>query len=163
MFATILSLFGGGSLGAILRFIPEILKIVNSKSDQAHEFKMTELQLKIDAGRASQALDLVHAQGEASALSGQIQAFADAVKGQGQLTGVRWIDGLNASVRPMFTYWLMALYTAYKVTVISDAWQNFTTLKDFGTQVWTPNDMVLFSSVATFWFVDRMYFHKDQK
>lgn len=156
MLTTILSLFGGGGLGAILRYIPEIMKMLNAKGDRDHEFKMTELQLKIDSARAGQALDLVHAQSDASQLSGQMEAYATAIKVQGQLTGVKWVDALNASVRPVIAYWWQGLFTAYKVTIITDAWMNFTTLKTFEQEMWTPQDAAMFSMILGFWYVDRV-------
>jgi hypothetical protein len=79
---------------------------------------MTQLQLDIDKARASQAIDLVHAQGEAAQAAGEMQAYVEAIKGQSTMTGVPFIDALNQSVRPVITYWWMSLFTTYKIATI---------------------------------------------
>jgi len=46
--------------GGVFRLLPELLKAFNARRDADHEYRMTELQLRIDQARANQALDLVH-------------------------------------------------------------------------------------------------------
>lgn len=154
----LLSLVGGG-LGGLLRFVPEIFKIVNQKNENAHEFKMTELQLKVDQARSAQQIDLVNTQSNASEIALQGQAYLEAIKGQSQLTGVRWVDGLNATVRPFLTYWWMSIFTAYKITIIYDAWITSSSVIELGSKIWTTNDCGILSMILGFWFVDRVFKH----
>lgn len=154
MLTTILSLLGGG-LGGLLRFVPEILKLFTEQRDRDHEYRMTQLQLDIDKARAAQAIDLVHAQGDVALASGEMQAFIEAIKGQGQMTGVGWIDGLNQSVRPVITYWWMLLFTVYKAATIVAASLQWTTLDDFIAKLWTAQDAGILAMILGFWFVDR--------
>lgn len=144
MFTTIISLLGGG-LGAILRFVPELMKIYTAKADQAHELRMTQLQLEIDQARATQQIDLVHAQQAAAEAAAQMQALADAVKSQGQMTGWKFIDGINQSVRPVLTYWWMVLFTMFKIQEI----------QSLGRVTWDEQDWGMLSMILGFWFVDR--------
>ena len=44
----------------------------------------------------------------------RLSALRDAVRTQGEKTGVWWADALSSSVRPIISYWLMALYCATK-------------------------------------------------
>ena len=143
MLTSIISLLGGG-LGALMRFIPEILKIYNAKQDQAHELRMVTLQLEIDKARATQQIDLVHAQQAASEATEQMKAYVEAVKGQSQMSGVAWVDGLSQSVRPVLTYWWQLLFTIYK-------------LQDIATNglTWGDQDWGMLSVIVGFWFVDR--------
>lgn len=150
MLTTILSLLGGG-LGAMMRLLPEVFKLFTLKRDQDHEFRMTELQLKIDAARASQEIDKVHANQTLEAVRGEMGAYIEAIKGQSTMTGVKWIDGLNQSVRPVVSYWWMALFTIYKVTVLWST-ANFDELMK---NLWTENDAGILSMILGFWFVDR--------
>jgi hypothetical protein len=157
----LLSLLGGG-LGGLLRFVPEIFKLINAKGDRDHEFRMSQLQLQVDKARSEQEIDKLHAQSEAADALGQINLTLEAIKSQGQLTGVKFVDALNSLVRPLLTFWWMAIFTAFKITVIVDAWYNFASWKTFGQQVWTENDWVVLSGIISFWFVDRAI-RKQQK
>ena len=75
--------------GGIFRLLPELLKHLASRRDADHEYRMTELQLRIDQARAAQALDLVHTQGAAAADTAELQAWAEAVKGSPGRVGRR--------------------------------------------------------------------------
>lgn len=154
MLTTLLTLFGGG-LGGLLRFVPEILKLFTDQRDRDHEYRMTQLQLQIDKARADQAIDLVHAQGAVAVQAGEMTAYIEAIKGQGQMTGVPWIDALNQSVRPVITYWWMALFTVYKIATIVAACLAWTSLDDFIAKLWTVQDAGILAMILGFWFVDR--------
>ncbi len=154
MLTTLLSLIGGG-LGGLLRFVPEILKLFTDAKDREHEFRMTRLQLEIDKARAAQAIDLVHAQADLVTQAGETQAFIEAIKGQSQPTGIRWVDALNATVRPVITYWWMALFTVYKISTIVVAWQQSATFAEFASRIWTAQDAGILAMILGFWFVDR--------
>jgi len=150
MITTILSLLGGG-LGALMRLAPEIFKLFTLKKDQDHEFRMTELQLKIDSARATQEIDKIHANQTLETIRGEMAAYMEALKGQSQMTGIKWIDGMNQSVRPFLTYWWMVLFTIYKVNVI----YNSANFSEFIKNLWTTDDAGILSMIIGFWFVDR--------
>lgn len=154
MLTTLLTLMGGG-LGGILRFVPEILKLFTDQRDRDHEYRMTELQLKVDEKRAALEIDKIHAEGDAQQGVAEMQAYIEAIKGQGQLTGNRKIDALNASVRPVVTYWWMSLFTVYKLCTISMAISNWTDMATFVGQLWTNQDAGVLAMILGFWFVDR--------
>ena len=143
MITSLLALIGGG-LGSIMRLAPEVMKIWTGKSDQAHELAMTQLQLQIDQARSNQAIDLTHANSAAAQDSGEMAAYVEAIKGQSVMSGVKWIDGVNQSVRPFLTYWWMLLFTAFKVDQLIKV-----------GLTWGDNDWLIFSSITSFWFVDR--------
>lgn len=154
MLTTLLTLFGGG-LGGLLRFVPEILKLFTDQRDRDHEYRMTQLQLDIDKARAQQGIDLVHAQGDVAIQTGEMTAYVEAIKAQGQMTGVKWIDALNQSVRPVITYWWMALFTVYKIATIVAAIYAWSSLDDFIAKLWTVQDAGILAMILGFWFVDR--------
>ena len=66
-----------------------------------------------------------------------------------------WVDALNASVRPVLTYWWMLLFTIYKVATIVAACLAWTTLDDFIANLWTVQDAGILAMIPGFWFVDR--------
>lgn len=161
MIETLLTLFGGG-LGGLLRFVPEIIKFFGDRQDREHEFRMTQLQLDIDRARSEQAIDLVHANGDMAQAAGEMQAYIEAIKGQSVMSGVRWLDGLNQSVRPVVTYWWMSLFTVYKIATIYAAYLVWTTLDDFIAKLWTAQDAGVLSMILGFWFVDRALRHQGR-
>ncbi len=154
MIATLLSLLGGG-LGGLLRFVPEIFKMLADQKDRDHEYRMTQLQLEIDQARAKDQIDLVHAQGDMAVNSIEADAWLEAIKSQGKPTGIAWVDALNASVRPVITYWWMSLFTVYKACTIYTAIVEVSTLDAFVAELWTPQDAGILAMILGFWFVDR--------
>lgn len=145
----------GAIVGIIGRLLPEVIKLFTLKKDQDHEYRMTKLQLEIDAARASQEIDKIHANEMLEAVRGEMTAYAEAIKSQGQLTGIKWIDGLNQSVRPIVTYWWMFLFTVYKLSGIIYALIYWTSLELFLKNVWNEFDSSVLSTILGFWFVDR--------
>jgi preprotein translocase subunit SecF len=149
---TLLSMLGGG----LLRLIPFLADIFKQHTDQVHELAMTQVQLQIDQARASQAIDLAHAQASIAASAGEMAAWSAAIDGQSKPTGVGWADALSASVRPVLTYWwCLALYTAAKVVAIMVAWRAGTPLAAFAAILVTEFDTAIIGSIFSFWFVDR--------
>jgi len=168
MWTALISVLGGG-LGGVLRFVPEIFKYYTEKKDHDHEYRMTQLQLQIDSARATQQIDMVHAQGDVAVQAGEIDAYIEALKAQGQPVGVPWVDALNASVRPVITYWWMTLLTIAKLIMFAIASieiyialkavktlaEAIPVLGAFVDKVWTPQDAGILAMILGFWFVDR--------
>lgn len=149
---TLLSMLGGG----LFRLVPFLVDFFKAKNDAEHEYRMTELQLKIDQARASQQIDLAHAQAEIAANVGEMQAWADAIKGQSTPTGVGWVDALSATVRPFLTYyWCVGLYGSAKVIQVLVAQQAHTPLAGYVQILITEFDQQVIGSMLAFWFVDR--------
>ena len=142
--------------GGVFRLLPEVLGLVKARKDADHEYRMTELQLKIDEARAKHALDLAHAQAEIAAAAGEMDAWAAAIRGQAQPSGVRWIDALSSSVRPILTYWwVIVLYSGAKMLQIAVGIDEGVTLAEFVPILVTEFDRTVIGSILSFWFVDR--------
>jgi len=169
MFTGLLSLLGGG-LGALIRFVPEVLKFFNERNERDHEFRMLQEQRKLDESRSQQRIDELYAQGDMSEQAAYGTALIEAIKGQAKPTGIRWVDALSASVRPVITYWWMALYTLIKAAVVAGASIEFYLgmkaaafalgavsgyLEVFVTRTWTAWDAGILGMILGFWFVDR--------
>lgn len=149
---SLLSLLFGG----LLRLAPEVLKLFTARADQAHELEMTKLQLEIDRARAEQQIDLVHAQGAIAADTAEMSAMVEALKAQAAPSGIKWVDALSSSVRPILTYWwCLALYTTYKAITIYVAWKNAVPLEGLAPLLVTEFDQAVIGSIFSFWFVDR--------
>jgi hypothetical protein len=149
---TLISMLGGG----LLRLLPFVVDLFKQRNDQAHELAMTQLQLQIDQARATQQIDLAHAQAAIAANAGEMQAWADAIRGEATKTGVGWIDALSASVRPILTYyWVVGLYGSAKAIQVAVALEAHTPLAAFVPILITEFDQTVIGSMLSFWFVDR--------
>ncbi len=142
--------------GGVLRLAPEFFKIFTARRDADHEYRMTQLQLEIDRARAQQNIDLAHVQGQIAADAAQMSAMIEALKVQAVPSGVKWVDALSASVRPVLTYWhCIGMYTAYKAALFSVAIDGGITWDQAILQVFTEFDKSVIGSIMSFWFVDR--------
>jgi len=147
----------GGLLGGAFRLAPEILKWIDRKSERGHELAMQDKALEFEKLRGAQRMNEIGASAEAAWNTGAIEALRDAVRTQGEKTGVRWADALSSSVRPVLTYWFMALYCAAKTTAFVAA---VTAGADWGTAIlhaWTEADQALWAGVLNFWFLGRVF------
>jgi hypothetical protein len=142
--------------GGIFRLLPELLKHLASRREADHEYRMTELQLRVDQARAAQAIDLVHAQGAAAAEASELGAWAEALRGQAVVTGVRWVDALSSTVRPVLTYWwCLVLYTTHKAVLVAVGLQERLPVAQLAPLVLTDFDRSVVASIIGFWFTDR--------
>jgi len=104
----------GGLLGGAFRLAPEVLKWFDRQGERGHELAMQDKALEFEKLRGAQRMSEIGASADAAWNSGAIDAFKEAIAAQGRPTGVPWADALSSSVRPIITYWLMALYCAAK-------------------------------------------------
>ena len=142
----------GGLLGPLFRMIPELITFFDKKNERAHELSMQSANLEADKARYANSLAVANVAAESSRLSGAMTAYQEALKGQFQLTGVPFIDGLNMSVRPVVTYAFFALYALIKANLL----YNGVTIAG----IWTDTDMGLFSGILSFYFMGRVFDRK---
>ena len=147
----------GGLLGGAFRLAPEILKWLDRKGERSHELAMQDKALEFEKLRGAQRMAEIGASADAAWNTGAIDALRDAVRTQGEKTGVRWADALSSSVRPVITYWLMGLYCSAKTVAFVAA---ITAGEGWGTAVqhaWTEADQALWAGVLNFWFLSRTF------
>jgi hypothetical protein len=143
----------GGLLGPLVRMIPEVLKFMDRNNERLHELAMVAASLEADKAKYSAQLGIAELQADMTVHTAGLSALQEALKGQFQLTGNKWIDGLNMSVRPMITYSFFSLYAAIKLQMI----YNGVPL----AQVWDSTDMGLFSGILGFYFMGRVFDRKS--
>jgi hypothetical protein len=100
----------GGLLGGAFRLAPEILKWLDRKGERGHELAMQDKALEFEKIRGAQRMAEIGASADAAWNVGAVDTLREAVAAQGTRSGVRWADALSVSVRPVITYWFMALY-----------------------------------------------------
>ena len=147
----------GGLLGGAFSLAPEILKWLDRNGERSHELSMQDKALEFEKLRGAQRMGEIGASADAAWNTGAIEALRDAVRGQGEKTGVAWADSLSSSVRPVITYWFMALYCAAKTAAFVAA---VTAGAGWSTEIqhaWTEADQALWAGVLNFWFLGRVF------
>ena len=147
----------GGLLGGLFRMAPEVLKWLDRQGERGHELAMQDKALDFEKLRGAQRMAEIGASADAAWNTGAIEALREAVAAQGQQSGVRWADALSSSVRPVITYWFMALYCAAKLAVFAAA---LTAGAGWGVAIlhaWTDADQALWAGVLNFWFLGRVF------
>ncbi|MBP9904489.1 MAG: hypothetical protein KBF66_02945 [Rhodoferax sp.] len=147
----------GGLLGGAFRLAPEFLKWMDRKGERGHELAMQDKALEFEKVRGAQHMSEISSQADAAWNTGAIEALRDAVRTQGEKTGVWWADALSSSVRPIITYWLMALYCAAKLVAFIAA---LNAGAGWGVAVlaaWSEADQALWAGVLNFWFLGRVF------
>ncbi len=147
----------GGLLGGAFRLAPEILKWLDRKGERGHELAMQDKALEFEKIRGAQRMSEIGAGADAAWNVGAIETLREAVRSQGEKTGVRWVDALSSSVRPVITYWFMTLYCAAMTATVAAA---VTGGAGWGVAIlyaWTEADQALWAGVLNFWFLGRVF------
>jgi hypothetical protein len=147
----------GGLLGGLFRMAPEVLKWRDRQGERSHELSMQDKAIEFEKIRGAQRMSEIGATADGAWNTGAIETLRDAVRTQGEKTGVTWADALSSSVRPVLTYWFMALYCCAKTAAFAAA---LTGGADWGTAVlhsWTEADQALWAGVLNFWFLGRVF------
>jgi len=147
----------GGLLGGAFRLAPEILKWLDRQGERGHELAMQDKALEFEKIRGAQRMGEIGASADAAWNTGAIDALKEAVAAQGQRSGVRWADALSISVRPVITYWFMALYCAAKTAAFVGALNAGVTWVPAIQATWTGADQALWAGVLNFWFLGRVF------
>ena len=147
----------GGLLGGAFRLAPEILKWLDRKEERGHELAMQDKALEFEKLRGAQRMSEIGAGADAAWNVGAIETLREAVRTQGEKTGVRWADALSSSVRPVITYWFMALYCAAKTATVAAALTGGAGWAAAIPYAWTEADQALWAGVLNFWFLGRVF------
>ena len=147
----------GDLLGGAFRLAPEILKWLDRKGERGHELAMQDKGLEFEKIRGAQRMAEIGASADAAWNTGAIEALRDAVRTQGEKTGVWWADALSSSIRPIITYWLMALYCAAKTVAFIAALNAGAGWGAAVLAAWSEADQALWAGVLNFWFLGRVF------
>lgn len=147
----------GGLLGGAFRLAPEILKWMDRNGERSHELSMQDKAIEFEKIRGAQRMSEIGASADAAWNAGAIDAFKEAIASQGRPTGVPWADALSSSVRPIITYWLMALYCAAKAVAFVAALNAGAGWGAAVLAAWSDADQALWAGVLNFWFLGRVF------
>jgi hypothetical protein len=156
-----LEIFGGGVLGSLLgglfRLAPEVLKYLDRKNERQHELSMFDKQCDLEKIRGSQKLAEIGAQREAAVDAGVLDAFKAAITQQTEMVKAAggWVASLSASVRPVVTYWVLALWSFIHLWFALTAYANGASALEVFKTMMTPDFAALVAGTINYWFLDR--------
>lgn len=147
----------GALVGGAFRLVPELIKYFDAKNERAHELDKLEFQLKYQNLIGSQKIEEARLDADSKFDVAGLAAFAEALKGQMQLTGNAVIDFLTMSVRPITTYVLLALYVLSKAAMFTLGLQSGLTTWESIAQLYGHEDRALMAGILSFWFLGRVF------
>lgn len=147
----------GGVIGGLFRLAPEILKYFDKKSEREHELAMFSRQCELEQLRGQQRLAEIGANREAAIDVGVMDAFQAAINQQTEM--VKAAGGLaaklSASVRPVVTYWIMALWSFIHLWFAYQAHKAGASPEVVFKTMMTVDFCALVSGTINYWFLDR--------
>ena len=139
----------GSLLGFISSTFPDLLKFWQDKQDRKHELQILDRQMEQMRLGHNQRLDEI-------AINADVSQSLALYKHDSQPSGVTWVDGLRASVRPMITYGFFILFAWVKLSaVVLLMHQDGLNINEALIQIWDGETQALFAGILSFWFGSR--------
>jgi hypothetical protein len=145
----------GGIFGGLLRLAPEAFKFFDRKGERSHELAMLNKEMEFARVRGEIEMHKV----EANISMSELNAIGVAIQEQGETArSAGWfVAALSALVRPLVTYWIVALYSLHKIATLSMAYDANGDWRQVMLTNWTPDDAGMLSMILGFYFVGRVW------
>ena len=137
----------GSLLGFGTSFLPKVMDYFQDRSDKKHELAVMEVQIRQQKELAIQKLEMVNVEADIR----EIEALQKSI----QPSGVKWIDGLRGSVRPVITYSFFLLFVFVEVAAYLSLTAQGVSGLDAAGLIWDEDTKALFAAVISFWFGGR--------
>ena len=137
----------GSLLGFFTSFLPKVMDYAQDRADKAHELRVMELQIAAQRESHGQRLEEINVEAD-------IREF-EALQRSDAPAGVKWIDGLRASVRPVITYAFFALFLFVEAAAYVVLLRDGAGALEAAGRVWDDQTKALFAAVMSFWFGNR--------
>ena len=126
---------------------PELLKYFFDKNDKKHELEV--LKIQIEANKTNN-----NRKAEATLLNFENSEFKTLYSTY--KSGIDWIDGLNAGVRPILAYAFFILYSYAKYMQYTN-FAELVSAEELIELLWNIEDQAIFASVIGFYFGQRAF------
>ena len=137
----------GSLLGFGTSFLPKVMEFFQDKQDKKHELAVMEVQIRQQKEVASQKLEAINVEADIR----EIEALQKSI----QPSGVKWIDGLRGSVRPVITYSFFLLFVFVEVSAYLSLTASGVSGLAAAGAIWDEDTKALFAAVVNFWFGGR--------
>ncbi|MCI5049405.1 MAG: hypothetical protein MRY32_03635 [Rickettsiales bacterium] len=135
----------GAALGFASSLVPDLLKLFSQSQDRKHELTIMNMQLEQQRQGHSERLEEIHLQADIAESKALYKTYA---------SGIRWVDALNGTVRPVLAYAFFLLYFSIK-------WMQYSLIEATAplpwqlTQLWNAEDQAIFAGIIAFYFGQR--------
>ncbi len=143
--------------GGVSRLAQHWLDLSDKDKERDHERRMFEQQIQMQDKRfvhdsELRTMDMAgqEAANEWSAIAEASRAQAEEAKAAGG-----WVLSLSASVRPVLSYWFVALYTLAKFSTLYLAMQDGVAFAAAIRAAYTEFDGTILAAIVSFYFADR--------
>ena len=137
----------GSLLGFGTSFLPKVFEFFQDKSDKKHELAVMEVQIRQQKELATQKLEAVNVDADIR----EIESLHKSM----QPSGVKFIDGLRGSVRPVITYAFFGLFVFVEVSAYLALSAQGVSALDAADATFDQDTRALFAAVISFWFGGR--------
>ena len=136
-------------LGALVGFLgsafPDILKLFRDHQDRKHELTILQMQMEQQAQGHAQRLEEIHVQADIAESKALYKTF---------YSGIKWVDALNGTVRPVLAYAFFLLY--FTVKCMQFAMVDMANPLPWHMDVlWSVEDQAIFAGIISFYFGQR--------
>lgn len=131
-------------IGAITGFtgaiVPSAIKYLQDKSDKKHELELLKTQIKAQKEVTLHRMEEIDIRADIEESKYLYKTFR---------IGIKWIDALNGTVRPIIAYAFFVLYSWTKIYYFVN-----NDIYDI-SQVWTSVDNAIFLTIISFFYGQR--------
>ena len=138
----------GSLLGFLSSAFPDVLKLWRDNSDRKHELAILDRQMEAQRQGHTQRLEEIQVQAD-------IAESKALYRHASQPSGVKWVEALRASVRPVITYAFFILFAVVKSAALYKLLDQGGGITDGLIAVWDGETQALFAAVMSFWFGQR--------
>jgi hypothetical protein len=157
MFELLGIVFGGAA-----RLTQHWMETKDKQNERDHEARMFDKQVQLQQMKSQADLAQQQLVSDTARDSGELSLLSDAIKDQSAeaMAAGGLVAKLSASVRPVVSYWLLAIYTVSKASSFWLEIERSGTLdvNNFAKAFeacYTQFDGALLGSIVSFWFADR--------
>ena len=135
----------GSLIGFFSSALPDVMHFFRERQDRQHELAVLKLQMEQQTLGHTQRLEEIH-------VDADIQEGLALLKHDSQSSGVTWVDGLRASVRPVITYGFFLLFVYVKIQTLSVLLNNGLPFDVAVIRLWDAQTQALFAAIMSYWF-----------
>jgi len=142
----------GSLFGGLFRLVPELLRWFDRKDEREHELAL----IAANEIRGTQQLSSEEIHGTQQLNSEELAALVEGVKAAATQSGIKWIDGLNALIRPWIAFqWVLVLWPTVIISGIVMSVQSGTNVLEAIQATFGSEEKAVCSSIVGFWYMDR--------
>lgn len=135
----------GAIVGLLGSALPDMLKLFRDYQDRKHELTILHLQMEQQAQGHQQRLEEIHVEADIAESKALYKTF---------YSGIKWVDALNGTVRPVLAYSFFLLY--FVVKCMQFAMVDISNPLPWHMSVlWSVEDQAIFAGIISFYFGQR--------